>query len=158
MSCGSRPLFKDFDDTIAEFRTNYNTKVPDTVLPLFRRRDDKNKPKIVDALLRRFADFAFKTLTADELKSAIKNKDDLDPIERDPIDTDTLDTRQTAGGRLTSACEIPEGLHVCGHAHRGRAGQVSKFHSAAQRRFGRAVQNNGRPTPEQLRSGAETPA
>ena len=66
-------------------------KVPDTVLPLFRRRDDKNKPKIVDALLRRFADFAFKTLTADELKSAIKKKDDLDPIERDPIDTDTLE-------------------------------------------------------------------
>ena len=150
--------FKDFDDTIAEFRTNYNTKVPDTVLPLFRRRDDKNKPKIVDALLRRFADFAFKTLTADELKSAIKNKDDLDPIERDPIDADTLSTRQTAGGRLTSACEIPKGLHVCGHAHRGRAGQVSRFHSAAQRRFRRAIQNNGRPTPEQLRSGAETPA
>ena len=91
-------LFKDFDDTIAEFRANYNTKVPDTVLPLFRRRDDKNKPKIVDALLRRFADFAFKTLTADELKSAIKNKDDLDPIERDAIDTDTL-----APGKLPAA-------------------------------------------------------
>lgn len=81
---------KDFDDTIAEFRTNYNAKVPDTVLPLFRRRDDKNQPKIVDALLRRFTDFAFKTLTAEELKSAIKKKDDFDPVVRDPLDTDTL--------------------------------------------------------------------
>jgi len=81
---------KDFDDTIAEFRTNYNAKVPDTVLPVFRRRDDKNQPKIADALLRRFTDFAFKTLTADELKSAIKKKDDFDPLVRDPIETDTL--------------------------------------------------------------------
>lgn len=81
---------KDFDDSIAEFRTNYNAKVPDTVLPLFRRRDDKNQPKLADALLRRFTDFAFKTLTADELKSAIQIRDDFDPVARDPIDTDTL--------------------------------------------------------------------
>ena len=81
---------KDFDDTIAEFRANYNTKVPDSVLPIFRRRDDKNQPKIADALLRRFTDCAFKTLTAEELKSAIKKKDDFGPVVRDPIDTETL--------------------------------------------------------------------
>ena len=118
--------FKDFDDTIAEFRTNYNTKVPDTVLPLFRRRDDKNQPRIVDALLRRFVDFAFRALTADELRPAIKNKDDLDRSQRDPDRHGYARTRQVAGGGLASACEIPQDLHLRRRADGGRAGQVSR--------------------------------
>ena len=83
--------FKDFDDIIAEFQTNYKTRVPDTVLPIFRTRDDKNQPKMADALLRKFTDFFFKELTADEVKSAIKKKDDFETPARDPIDTGTLE-------------------------------------------------------------------
>lgn len=90
--------FKDFDDILAEFSANYAARAPDTVLALFRRRDDKNKPRIADALLRRFADFAFKTLTAGELKTVIKATDDLDPSQGDPIDADTL-----APGKLPAA-------------------------------------------------------
>ena len=83
--------FKDFDATIAEFQTNFKTRAPDTVLPLFRRRDDKNQPTILDVLLRRFIDLFFKDLTADELKAAIKENDGMETPERDPIDAATLE-------------------------------------------------------------------
>jgi hypothetical protein len=87
-----QPLaFKDFDDIIAEFQTNYKARVPNTVLPLFRTRDDKNQPKMADALLRRFADLFFKDFTAEELKAAIKRKDDFETPARDPIDPGTLE-------------------------------------------------------------------
>jgi hypothetical protein len=69
---------KDLDDTIAAFQTRYKARVPDTVLPLFRARDAKNQPRIADALLRRFTDLFFRDLTADELKLAIKAKDDFE--------------------------------------------------------------------------------
>jgi hypothetical protein len=81
---------KDFDAIVAAFQTNYKTRAPDTVLPLFRERDAKNQPRIPDAALRRFTDLFFRDLTADELKSAIKAVDDFEKPARSPIDTATL--------------------------------------------------------------------
>ena len=89
---------KDLDDTLAAFQTQYKARAPDTVLPLFRVRDDKNQPRIADALLRRFTDLFFRDLTADELKQAVKASDDFETPARSPIDTATLEA-----GKLPAA-------------------------------------------------------
>ena len=89
---------KDLDDTLAAFQTQYKARAPDTVLPLFRVRDDKNQPRIADALLRRFTDLFFRDLTADELKQAVKARDDFETPARSPIDTATLEA-----GKLPAA-------------------------------------------------------
>ena len=158
MSCGSRRYSKTLTTPSRSSGRTTTPRFPTPCLPLFRRRDDKNKPKIVDALLRRFADFAFKTLTADELKSAIKKKDDLDPIERDPIDTDTLEPGKLPAAGSPQRAKFPKVYTFADTLTADEQGKFQEFHSAAQRRFGRAVQDNGGPTPEQLRAGAEIPA
>ena len=71
---------KRFDDIIAAVTT-----LPDTWGAVFKRKKEKKEDEIEDELLEQFLKFLFETLTKDELRKALKAKDEHDPSPEEKI-------------------------------------------------------------------------